>query len=226
MTTKALAKPAASDAPTYQSTVPTSLVIQDSDDYAQWGERLVTIATARRKIAEWFSPMKKKASDAHREICDKERATLAPVNDDELRIKVALSKFRDEQERKRLEEQRRLEREQREREEQLRLEQAAELERAAQQTGDVSLQEAAEQLIEAPITVAPVTPYTPPAPKVEGLSYRETWKFEIINTNLVPRQYLMPDEKAIGRVVSGLKDRTTIPGVRVYCEKTPVTRTR
>lgn len=45
-------------------------------------------------------------------------------------------------------------------------------------------------------------------------SIRTVWKFEIIDENLLPREYLMPDEKKIGSAMAlGARE---IPGVRIY----------
>jgi len=54
---------------------------------------------------------------------------------------------------------------------------------------------------------------------VEGIATKKIWKFRVINKDLVPRQYLIVDEKAMGIVVRGLKDNTVIPGIEVYFEK-------
>ena len=62
------------------------------------------------------------------------------------------------------------------------------------------------------------------APKVVGVSSREDWKYEIQDERLIPREYLMVNEKAIGGVVRSLKAQTNIPGVRVYVFRTIASR--
>lgn len=64
----------------------------------------------------------------------------------------------------------------------------------------------------------------PAAPKVDGVSYRETWKFEVEDIRKLPADYLMVNEKAIGGVVRAMKGNTRIPGVRVWAERTAVVR--
>jgi len=56
----------------------------------------------------------------------------------------------------------------------------------------------------------------PATPKIEGTSVRTTWRYEIVDVNLIPREFLCVDEKAIGGTVRSMKDKTSIPGVRVY----------
>lgn len=80
-----------------------------------------------------------------------------------------------------------------------------------------------DQIMAAP--ALPLTPaYVPPvyvqseAPKVKGSPVVERWVFEITDRSLIPREYFILDEKAVGKVVSALKGRTAIPGIRVYDE--------
>lgn len=76
-----------------------------------------------------------------------------------------------------------------------------------------------EQLLDrAQMVVAPVIQTE--APKVQGMSTRDVWKWEITDPALVPREYLVVDEVKIGKVVRALKGDTTIPGVRVWAEQT------
>lgn len=70
--------------------------------------------------------------------------------------------------------------------------------------------------------VAPVVPVD--IPKAAGISSREVWKFAITDHASIPREYLIPDEKAIGGVVRALKGKTNIPGVRVFSEDTIASR--
>jgi len=58
------------------------------------------------------------------------------------------------------------------------------------------------------------------APKVKGISTRKVWKFEVINQGMIPAEYLVPDTVAIGGVVRALKNKTNIPGIRVFAEDT------
>jgi hypothetical protein len=63
-------------------------------------------------------------------------------------------------------------------------------------------------------TATPVSTFVPsaPAPKVTGM--RKDWVAEVINHDLIPRQYLMPDITAINAAVrGGIRE---IPGVKIY----------
>lgn len=220
---------------TYQTSAPAALVVRSPDEYIQVAEHKKTIALFKRTVKEWFAPLKRQADLLHADLCAKEREALQPALDDEARINRALVAYDTEQSRIRRDEQIRLQREQRERDEQQRLEQAAALEREAKATGEASLQEAAQALIDAPIVLARVEPQTPAAPKVEGLSYRDTYGSEVLDlmtlvkavaAGHVPLGYVMACQSALDGSARALKTSFAVPGVRLVHTRTPVTRTR
>lgn len=53
-------------------------------------------------------------------------------------------------------------------------------------------------------------------PMAAGTSVRRNWKYEITDESALPRTYLVPNEQLIGAAVRSLKDKTNIPGIRVY----------
>jgi len=56
----------------------------------------------------------------------------------------------------------------------------------------------------------------PPPPKAAGVSTRTLWHYEVTNSSLVPREYLMVDETKLNAVVRAMKELTNIPGVRAF----------
>ena len=61
-------------------------------------------------------------------------------------------------------------------------------------------------------------------PKMQGTSVRNRYDFDIVDPNLIPREYLIVDTAAIGKVVRALKEKTNIPGIRVKVVQDIVTR--
>jgi hypothetical protein len=57
-------------------------------------------------------------------------------------------------------------------------------------------------------------------PQVSGVSSRKIWKFEIVDINLIPRVYMIPDEVKIGRMVRSTEGSVPMPGIRIYSEDT------
>jgi hypothetical protein len=77
-------------------------------------------------------------------------------------------------------------------------------------------EEAAKE--EAAAIIAPTVAVSEPSAKVSGISTAKIWKFRIVNPDLIPRNFLVPDEKAIGTVVKALGERANIAGIETYQE--------
>lgn len=55
--------------------------------------------------------------------------------------------------------------------------------------------------------------------KLEGVSFSDDWKAEIIDETMIPREYMKPDMQKIVGVASAMKEATDIPGIKVSCRK-------
>lgn len=60
--------------------------------------------------------------------------------------------------------------------------------------------------------------------KPEGLSEREEWHFVITDPSLLPRQFLIPDQKALDAYAEANKRTTNIPGGMAVSRKVPILR--
>jgi hypothetical protein len=74
----------------------------------------------------------------------------------------------------------------------------------------------------AQLVAQPVIPDV--VPEVEGVTYRKTWKFEVVDKTKLPAMYLIADEKTIGGVVRAQGGECDIPGIRVWPEDVTVAR--
>lgn len=186
--------------------------IKDAQTLGEAADFLLEIKRRRKQWAEFNKPAKQKLDALKKELLDRERQIDEPMERAENQIiKPAMSKFQQEEERRRKEEEDRLRAEAKRKEEDARLRDAE----AMQADGHGEL---ADAILAAPVVVAPVV-----VPRMEtpaGISYRESWKFEVLDPNALPREYLAVDEKKIGGVVRALKGETRIAGVRVWMEKT------
>lgn len=84
------------------------------------------------------------------------------------------------------------------------------------------LEEAAKQLSASGLDIVPSVKIE--AQKVAGTTTRTRYDFEIVDVNLIPREYLIPDTAAIGKVVRAMKEKTNIPGIKVKMVKDIITR--
>ena len=65
---------------------------------------------------------------------------------------------------------------------------------------------------------APVVHYA--MPKISGVSERKTWDYEIVDEKLIPDEHKFINHQSIRGVVKAMKDKTNIPGVRVFQKST------
>ena len=191
-----------------------ALAIKTDQDYEYGGAFLTRIKGVRSQIKDVFEPIIKAAHAAHKEAVAQRKGVEAPMIEAEGIVKSSMATFYRAKEAERLaqeEEQRRQAREQAEKEA---LARAVELE-------DQGKAEEAEALIE-----RPVAPVVVPAPAIQkpqaaGVSVRKVWKFRMVNPAAVNARFLVPDEKAIGKVVRamGADAGEMVGGIEVYAEE-------
>lgn len=190
-----------------------SFVIQTDDDYAAAGEFGKLLKEKAAVVTSFFKPMKDSAYQAHRAVCDREKAMLAPLKKAETTIKKTMGEYLMEQERKRREAEeaaRRAAEEERER----KLQEAAALEAAGDKDG-------AEAAITEAVVMDEAAAYTVPAtgkPKVSGVSTSKDWEIVNIDPKTVPLNFsgveLRPvDQAAVMRLIRASKGKIEIPGV-------------
>ena len=80
-----------------------SLVIQNDEDYAFAGEFGKMLKKKASQVTTFFKPMKDSAYQAHKAVCDREKAMLTPLRNAEKTVKQVMSAYIAEQERKRRE---------------------------------------------------------------------------------------------------------------------------
>ena len=183
-------------------------VIKTSEDYTRAGEVLLRIKEIRKKIEATFKPIKQKMDAAKKEVLDQEKAADKPLAEAEAWLKPMIAVYCAEQENIRQAEEARLREIARKEEEERQFAEAL----AAEAAGE---KDVAEEIMAAPVQ-APVVVVPKTVPKVSGIAIKKEWKFRIVDANKIPRQYLIPDEKAIGATVRGCGDKANIPGVEIY----------
>lgn len=60
----------------------------------------------------------------------------------------------------------------------------------------------------------------------DGVSFRDNWRFRVIDRDAVPDEFWTLDGDKIAQVVKALKDQTNIPGVEVYNDPIVAARAR
>ena len=192
-----------------------AMVVEDKQQYdvaSAWTKACIDL---KKKIVAFFEPMKMKAHEAHQTVCDSEKKHLGPVEKAVGVLKKKMTSWYMEEQRKVREQEEKIRQEAIRQQEEARLKEAEELEK----NGEA---EKAEEILAAPI-LAPV--FKPQEiEKPEGVSYRDSWKFEITDESKIPREYLIPDEKKIAGIVKAMKEKFDVPGIRAYNDPIQVNR--
>jgi len=180
-------------------------------EYALAADQLKMAKAILKKLDGIFDPLIKSANEAVKAIRAEKTKHAEPIEKAEQVLRQAAAAWITEQERqKAVEEKRRRE------------EAAAEEKRLKEEQDAESIFLEAIGLadtVSAPIAVIPA-PVT--AVDKSGIGFREVWKFEITDEAAIPREYMLVDTASIGKIVRAMKQLASIPGVRVYSEKTAV----
>lgn len=204
--------------------------ISDATTYTQAAELLKGIKALRQEVDATFDPIIAAAFKAHREACAQKKKAEAPLAEAEAILKRGCVDYDMEQERIAKAEEIRLREEARRAEEQRRLEEAAALEREGNETNNPELLYEANELIEQPVETPGVV-VAKNTPKVNGISYRETWNARVTNLqkliqfvakNPQHANLLAPNYAALNGLARSLKTGMRIDGVEAVCTKQAV----
>jgi hypothetical protein len=202
-------------------------VISSPDDYRKAKESLPVLKRAEDRVVLFFKDIKAAAYEAHRKLSAKENDALSPIKQARQRISSLIYGYEQEQARVKREAERKAAEEEKRRREEDAIREA--------ETMSALSPEIAEQILEQEIAApAPVVVLPSTNVEVSGVSVRENWQYVYSGgspgqkwkdltdeqrkrvISLIPREFLMPDESAIGRVVKAMKSGTKIPGVQAY----------
>jgi hypothetical protein len=191
--------------------------ITTAEQFKAVNAEVVRIKNVRKQVEDLFKDSKEQANKAHKSICAAEKKLLDPLAQAENQYNPMIINYTREQERIRKEEEARVQREAEAEAEAERKRLIAEAE-AAMDNGVDDTQ--VEEIITRAETVIPVPQYrsftAPSVPKPQGLTIADNWTYEITDINLIPRAYLMVDERKLLAQAKATKDTIKVAGVRFY----------
>jgi hypothetical protein len=203
------------------------MAISSPEDYRKAKESLPLLKRAEDRVVLFFRDIKDAAFQAHRRITAKEMESLGPIKQARQRMSTLIYGWEREQDRIRREAEQRAADEERKRREDAALAEAAAIASSSPEVAEQILMQ--EIAAPAPVVILPSTKVD-----VSGVTMRENWTFVYNGGSpgqkwkdltdeqrkrviaLIPREYLMPDESAIGRVVKAMKSGTKIPGLQAF----------
>jgi colicin import membrane protein len=198
-------------------------IVANQKNYNDAGESLKVIKSKYKEVDDLRKSLTKPLDDSKKRIMELFGKPLDFLEKAEQAVKSAMLKWQQEQERIRKAEEERLQAEQRR--------QAAELERQAKEAEEraakLKTSEAREkaeakaaELKSQAAVVASVNPVVESAfVAVKGVATRTVWKFKIVDVNKIPREFMIPDEKLIGKMAEVTKGTKKIDGVEFYSEE-------
>ncbi len=182
-----------------QQTTSTVIEVVDQVTYERANDQIGKLQTMKKGVEARFSDPKKKAQEAHKAICALEKEFLAPIESAMTVLKNGTTAwYAAEQKRIAAEEERRRED----------AEGLVELAVEAESNGDTET--AAEAVMAAAVESAGVS-YVP---KCAGTAMREVWRAEVVDKNLVPREYLVVNQTVLDALAKATKGEMEIPGVK------------
>lgn len=164
-----------------------------------------------RAVKDTFAPMRERAHQAHKTVCDQEKKHLGQREQSRRIVKGKIGAWQTEQERIRRDEQARLQREAQKQADDVALRRAEALE-ADGRKGE------AQAAIDNPVQ-APIMPAPPAPPKLEGTQTRVYWRHRVTDADAVPRQWMVVDDKALAVYARSAKAAAKVAGVEFYSER-------
>jgi hypothetical protein len=183
--------------------------IATAPEYEAAGEELKQIKAAQSRVDAVRKAITRPIDEAKAAAMAFFRPFVTKLEAAEIGIKRSMVVYAEQLAAQRREDQRRADEAARRTQERLR-------ERALVAETSGKVEKAAALGAQADAVVAPVIQRQPP--KVAGVQTREVWKFVVEDEAKLPREYLVPDESKIRRVVQALKGDARIAGVRVWSE--------
>lgn len=171
----------------------TNFLIETDEDYKEAGHLLVLVKTRFKTMDDARSSEVGPINAKVKAVNDRYRAALNALRDVESRLKDLMGKWM-----------------QKQREEQQRL--LMEAQAAAQGQSTIDTTQAglrlASSLIDAAKQAAPS--------RLHGISGRDVWRVEVVDPDLVPREFCSPDLLKLQKAVDA--GATAIPGVKITAE--------
>ena len=166
-----------------------------------------------KMVEERLGPAKRKTYEAYREVMELMKSFVDPLEAAKKTVSSrAYSWQQVEEARKRKEAEEARKKAEAEAAEKRRIEEENRL-ALAERLEKEGMAEQAEEVLSAPVVVE-VAEVAAPAPKmtVAGASTRSNWQGKVVDENLIPREYMMPNLVKLNQVTKAMKAETKIPG--------------
>lgn len=182
--------------------------LESAEDYFEAGEHLKACRALADQINEFMKPVVSAAHAAHKAAKARQNEALAPIEKARAVIGRVMGAYQEEQAAAR------------------RIVEAQERARLEGEAAAARAEYEEHLMVAGRIDEAIAVHNTPhmaqepnlpdDKPKVAGTTVRTTWHFDVVDATVIPREYLVPDAKAIGAIVRARAGQVYIPGVLIY----------
>lgn len=190
-----------------------TLTITNDEEYELRAEELKEVARLDKDIEKLFKPQNEFWHEGHKASKAEENALRDPLKKVKDIYRRGLGKYQAD-----LEQQRRIEREMVLAQQKAEMDASAlEIAQGLEESGD---KQGAEAVIAQAAKMQPEVNVESFAPKVRGTATRTTWKYEVLDENLIPEKYWtrVLNDAMIQNEVEACKELTNIPGIRATSE--------
>lgn len=196
-----------------------TLAIQNNNDRNQAIDVIKEIKRSRKRVVEFFKDSKEKAHATWKSIVAQEKRFTDQLDRFERSLKNKVTEYERIEEEKREAERQRL---QAKADEEARRERERLLKRAEK----VKTPEKKEMLMEQAETITAPSVQINEQEKTEGVASQKLWKARVTDEKLVPREWLIVNQKALDAYAKATKGAVKVPGVEFYYEKYLSVRTK
>lgn len=199
--------------------------IADLDALLKAKHDRVRLGDAMDQIRAKFEPLKAMANRLHKAICQRERVVMGPLQTIDAERREAIAEFTRQESERRRQAEREAEDQQRRQRESVALHEAAALEAAGYQAS-------AAAVLEDALIPAPALSVTQPDAVAAIVSSTRYWRWRYAGGSndrdqtapdtlrralaLVPREFLIVDEKKLNTYARAMKDTAAVPGIEFY----------
>lgn len=189
-----------------------NVIITTNEENAHASTIIKGLRNLKKSVQDTFRPHIKQANELWKGLLADEKKYLEPIEKSEEIIESKMKQFIFAERQRQIESQRKANElaEKEAQKERDRLTKQSELLRAK---GKIEEANAKLQEIQMVTATSPIIQNR--AEKQEGVSDVAKWTFSITNPELIPREFLSPDEKKIRAYVNAMKKDARIPGVKI-----------
>jgi hypothetical protein len=179
-----------------------TFAIESIEDMNLASDMREVIKDRQKAVTELLNPIIEAANKAHKAGTGRRKEILAPLEEAESLLNAKMIEYQAIEDGKRADEQKRLDE----------IAKNKAIAQAESEKNEGLAQAIKDNLV--PVTAEPVAQGT-----VKGVSFTEKWTYEIEDLDIIPRQWMIPDEKAIKEHVTARKQHAKIAGIKVFAEK-------